>query len=85
MNRIVILSLIVASLSSFAVACGGGAKSAADCARDESSWNPPEQVSMQINATPVTGDKREKAKIVSIQPNRGGDRPTRGAIHAAAY
>jgi hypothetical protein len=83
MKRIAILSLVVASLSTI-VGCGGGnAKSAADCARDEASWTAPEEVAMSFKGSAPSGDKKEKAKVVSIQPNRGGDRPTRGAIHAA--
>lgn len=40
---------------------------------------------MSFKGSAPTGDKKEKAKakVVSIHPNRGGDRPTRGATHAA--
>lgn len=87
MSRILVLSLIVASLSTV-VGCGarGGATkvTSADAVRDDSSWTPPEEVAMSFAAAPQATEK-ETAKTVSIRPNRGQDRPTRGAVHAATY
>ena len=89
MSRILLLSLIVASLSTI-VGCGarGGASkvttSGADVTRDDSSWTPPEEVAMSFATAPAATEK-EGAKTVSIRPNRGPDRPTRGAVHAATY
>lgn len=91
MSRILVLSVIVASLSTI-VGCGASARSTRTTAtpmnvadsRDESAWAAPEEVAMSINdATPAATPARERLKE-SFRPNRQ-DRPTRGAVHAATY
>lgn len=86
MSRILVLSLIVASLSTI-VGCGarGGASkiTGAEGARDEANWTPPEEVAMSFAASREASEK-QAATTVSMRPNRGQDRPTHGAVHAAA-
>jgi hypothetical protein len=95
MSRIVLLSVIVASLSTI-VGCGASAHrssvapsgvSVADI-RDEACWSAPEEVAMQIReakapeaaAAPVTTERLKG----SYRPNRQ-ERPASGAVHAATY
>jgi hypothetical protein len=96
MSRILVLSVIVASLSTI-VGCGASAHrssvapssvNVAD-ARDEACWTAPEEVAMQINeakapeaavATPATSERLKG----SYRPNRQ-ERPASGAVHAATY
>lgn len=95
MSRILVLSVIVASLSTI-VGCGASAHASRSSvapsgvniadARDEACWQAPEEVAMQINeakapeASPVTTEKLKG----SFRPNRQ-DRPASGAVHAATY
>lgn len=94
MSRILVLSVIVASLSTI-VGCGAPARgthsatpasvNVAD-ARDEASWTPPEEMAMQIKDGPKTETvAAERTRLEgSYRPNRN-ERPTAGAIHAATY
>lgn len=94
MSRILVLSVILASLSTV-VGCGTSAGSArtsttaasvnVDESRDESSWNPPEEIAMSIkDAAPVAAPPPRRPRKEPFRPN-GGDRPARGAVHAATY
>lgn len=94
MSRILVLSLVVASLSTI-VGCGAStgatrqtaspaSVNVAEATQDEC-WTPPGEVAMSFAqskapATPTT----DKAAVSSYRPNRN-DRPTTGAVHAAAY
>jgi len=89
MSRILVLSLVVASLSTI-VGCGAStgatriAASPAEATQDEC-WTPPGEVAMsfaQSKAAPTP--TTDKAAVGSYRPNRN-DRPTTGAVHAAAY
>ena len=87
MSRILVLSVIIASLSSI-VGCGASAhatrSSIAPSSRDEACWSAPEEVAMQINdakAPEVVTTERLKS---SYRPNRN-ERPSSGAVHAATY
>lgn len=95
MSRILVLSLIVASVSTI-VGCGTSATrhsatpasvNVAD-ARDEACWTPPEEVAMHIQEStkePESGAASEKARLESsYRPNRQ-ERPVAGAVHAATY
>jgi hypothetical protein len=96
MSRILVLSVIVASLSTI-VGCGASAHATRSTVapssvnvaetRDEACWHAPEEVAMQINdakapeATTVATTERLKS---SYRPNRQ-ERPSAGAVHAATY
>ena len=95
MSRILVLSVIVASLSTI-VGCGASAArhsatpaavNVAD-ARDEACWTPPEEVAMHIHETakePDGASASEKIRLESsYRPNRQ-ERPVAGAVHAATY
>jgi len=96
MSRILVLSVIVASLSTI-VGCGASAHASRSSVapsgvnvadvRDEACWQAPEEVAMQINeakapeaAAAVTTEKLKG----SYRPNRQ-ERPASGAVHAATY
>ena len=95
MSRILVLSVIVASLSTV-VGCGARAARAtaspasvttADT-RDEECWTPPSEIAMSISeakapegASATEGQEKMKG---SYRPNRN-DRPSAGAVHAATY
>lgn len=95
MSRILVLSVIVASLSTI-VGCGASATrhSATPAtvnvaeARDEACWTPPEEVAMHIQDTtkePAAASFAEKTRLEgSYRPNRQ-ERPATGAVHAATY
>ena len=96
MSRILILSVIVASLSTV-VGCGasGATRHSATPAtvnvadvRDEACWTPPEEVAMHIQEStkePESATASEKKRLEgSYRPNRQ-DRPVVGAVHAATY
>jgi hypothetical protein len=95
MSRILVLSVIVASLSTI-VGCGASATrhSATPAsvnvaeARDEACWTPPEEVAMHIQETtkePEAASVAEKTRREgSYRPNRQ-ERPAAGAVHAATY
>jgi hypothetical protein len=94
MSRILVLSVIVASLSTI-VGCGGSAHGPHAAtpasvnvaeARDEASWTPPEEMAMQIKDGPKaeTVAASERRLESSYRPNRN-ERPTAGAVHAATY
>jgi len=96
MSRILVLSVIVASLSTI-VGCGASSSATRFTAtpasvnvaevRDEACWTPPEEMAMQIKeakapeAAPQSPQERLKG---SYRPNRQ-DRPASGAVHAATY
>jgi hypothetical protein len=95
MSRILVLSVIVASLSTI-VGCGASATrhsatpasvNVADV-RDDACWTPPEEVAMHIQETtkePEAASVSEKARLEgSYRPNRQ-ERPVAGAVHAATY
>ncbi|MDB5217817.1 MAG: hypothetical protein JWO86_5744 [Myxococcaceae bacterium] len=94
MSRILVLSVIVASLSTI-VGCGASATrhsatpatvNVADV-RDEACWTPPEEVAMHIQETtkePEAATPSEKKLEGSYRPNRQ-ERPVVGAVHAATY
>ena len=94
MSRILVLSVLVASLSTI-VACGASGSatgpsatpasaSVAD-AHDEASWTPPGEMSMTIaDAKEAPPAPHRAAKGHPFRPNRN-DRPTTGAVHAATY
>lgn len=95
MSRILVLSVIVASLSTI-VGCGASAThhsatpasvNVADL-RDEACWTPPEEVAMHIEESakePELTNASVKARLEgSYRPNRQ-ERPVSGAIHAATY
>ncbi len=99
MSRILVLSFIVASLSTVGVVgCGASATRPtatpssdnvrAPEARDEACWTPPEEVAMQMNETakePESTPLSEKQRLESsYRPNRQ-ERPAAGAVHAATY
>ena len=86
--RTLVLWTMIASLSAI-VGCGARSGPANvptapthDEARDETSWTPPEEVAMSF-ASARESNEKEAAKMLSIRPNRGPDRPTHGAVHAA--
>jgi hypothetical protein len=96
MSRILVLSVIVASLSTV-VGCGASAHGARSSVapsavnvaevRDEACWTPPEEVAMQIREakapeapSPVALERLKS----SYRPNRQ-ERPVTGAVHAATY
>lgn len=94
MSRIVVLSVILASLSTI-VGCGASAGSARTSttaasvnvaeSRDESSWNPPEEIAMSIkDSAPAAAPAPRRVRKEPFRPN-GGERPSRGAVHAATY
>jgi hypothetical protein len=91
MSRFLVLSVIVASLSTI-VGCGAQrdaavVMSAADSARDEASWTPPDQVAMSFEKSRQAVEKESESTTdsttTSFRPNR--NRPKRGAVHAATY
>ena len=96
MSRILVLSVIVASLSTI-VGCGASATrhsatpasvNVADV-RDEACWTPPEEVAMHIQESTkepeAASASAEKARLEgSYRPNRQ-ERPVAGAVHAATY
>ena len=95
MSRILVLSVIVASLSTI-VGCGASATqtpatpasiNVAD-ARDEACWTAPEEVAMHIQENakePGATSASEKIRLESsYRPNRQ-ERPVSGAVHAATY
>lgn len=95
MSRILVLSVIVASLSTI-VGCGASATrhsatpasvNVAD-ARDEACWTPPEEVALRIQEPAKERDAAAapvKARLESsYRPNRQ-ERPVTGAVHAATY
>ena len=94
MSRILVLSIIVASLSTI-VGCGASSSanrlsttpSGVNVAevRDEACWTPPgETLSINDAKAPAAATPaREKMKS-SYRPNREA-RPTSGAVHAATY
>jgi len=92
MSRFLVLSLVVASLSTV-VGCGASATRqsatpSTTIACDESAWTPPDEMAISIAAKPAVAaapshDAEAKLKS-SYRPNRN-DRPTRGAVHAATY
>lgn len=96
MSRIIVLSVIVASLSTI-VGCGASAHSTRNsavpasinvaAARDESCWNPPEETALAITESTESKEAATPSSerlMESYRPNRN-DRPTRGAVHAATY
>jgi len=94
MSRILVLSVIVASLSTI-VGCGAATRHSATPAsvnvadaRDEACWTPPEEVAMHIQETtkePEAATAAEKTRLEgSYRPNRQ-ERPVTGAVHAATY
>jgi hypothetical protein len=99
MSRILVLSVIVASLSTI-VGCGASAGATRHTAtpastnvaevRDEACWTPPEEVAMHIQESTkepeaVTASASEKQRLEgSYRPNRQ-ERPVVGAVHAATY
>jgi hypothetical protein len=95
MSRILVLSVIVASLSTI-VGCGASATrhSATPAsinvaeARDEACWTAPEEVAMHIHETtkePASASVAESTRFEgSYRPNRQ-ERPAAGAVHAATY
>lgn len=95
MSRILVLSVIVASLSTI-VGCGASATrytatpTSANVAdvRDEACWTPPEEVAMHIQESvkePEAATASEKKRLEgSYRPNRQ-ERPVTGAVHAATY
>ncbi len=94
MSRILILSVILASVSTV-VGCGAHSTrssvtpSGVNVAevRDEACWTAPEEVAMQIRETKapeaVAPATHERLKG-SYRPNRQ-ERPASGAVHAATY
>lgn len=97
MSRILVLSVIVASLSTI-VGCGASSHATRSSispasvnvaeARDEASWCPPEELAVQIreakapeSSVPSSAPERLKG---SYRPNRQ-ERPISGAVHAATY
>ena len=92
MSRILVLSIIVASLSTV-VGCGASANAARYTAtpasvnvaeaRDEACWTPPEEVAMHIEETKEP-EAAPKHLEISYRPNRQ-ERPASGAVHAATY
>ena len=87
MSRILVLSVIVASLSTI-VGCGASAhatrSSIAPSSRDEACWSAPEEVAMQINDSKAPEVVKTERLKTSYRPNRN-DRPSAGAVHAATY
>lgn len=97
MSRILVLSVIVASLSTI-VGCGASASATRYTAtptsanvadvRDEACWTPPEEVAMHIQEStkePEAATGSEKKRLEgSYRPNRE-QRPVVGAVHAATY
>jgi hypothetical protein len=95
MSRILVLSVIVASLSTI-VGCGASSHATRYTAtpasgnvadsRDEACWSPPEE-GLQIREAKApegsTATTSENLKT-SYRPNRQ-DRPASGAVHAATY
>ena len=94
MSRILVLSVIVASLSTI-VGCGASAHRSSVApsgvnvaeVRDEACWSPPEEMAVQIReakapeaAAPITTERLKG----SYRPNRQ-ERPSSGAVHAATY
>ena len=94
MSRILVLSVIVASLSTI-VGCGASATqkpatpasiNVAD-ARDEACWTAPEEVALHVHDTakPDAAFASQKTRLEgSFRPNRE-ERPVAGAVHAATY
>ena len=86
MSRILVLSLILASLSTV-VGCGASsANRAIEAPRDEACWTPPGEIALSFAeskqaSAPTAVAETEKLRM---KPNRN-ERPTRGAVHAATY
>jgi hypothetical protein len=96
MSRILVLSVLVASLSTI-VGCGASSGSARGAStagnvsvgaveeRDESSWMPPEELALSISeAKEAPAPVKRRARGEAFRPNRES-RPTSGAVHAATY
>jgi hypothetical protein len=95
MSRFLVLSVIVASLSTI-VGCGASAHSRSSVApsgvnvaevRDEACWSAPEEVAMQIReakAPEASASIMDENLKGSFRPNRQ-ERPASGAVHAATY
>lgn len=93
MSRFLLLSVVIASLSTI-VGCGAStrhsaAPSSVAIACDESAWTPPDELAVSFAApkaaAAATPAQSEDAKMKSsYRPNRN-DRPSRGAVHAATY
>jgi hypothetical protein len=93
MSRLLIASIIVASLSTI-VGCGASSgatrpstmpsNDVADT-RDDSSWTPPEAMEGAIVSQGAReASSHQSSTSTSYRPNRER-RPTHGAIHAATY
>jgi hypothetical protein len=96
MSRFLVLSVIVASLSTI-VGCGASAHSTRSSVapsgvnvaevRDEACWTAPEEVAMQIReakAPEASASIASENLKGSFRPNRQ-ERPASGAVHAATY
>ena len=98
MSRLIVLSVILASLSTI-VGCGASRATQSSTtpasvnvagARDEACWTPPDEMAVTIkespkapeSATPVAPEQVHLKN--SYRPNRN-DRPSAGAVHAATY
>ncbi|MDB4937950.1 MAG: hypothetical protein JWP87_4922 [Labilithrix sp.] len=96
MSRILVLSVIVASLSTI-VGCGASSRATRYTAtpasvnvaevRDEACWSPPEE-GLQIREAKAPEGSSTTASSESLKnsyrPNRQ-ERPITGAVHAATY
>jgi hypothetical protein len=85
MSRILLLSVVLASLSTV-VGCAGSARPALapQAIADDPLWTPREEVAMTINASSEAPAPSTDNPRASYRPNRL-ERSTRGAIHAATY
>lgn len=100
MPRILVLSVIVASLSTI-VGCGASSRGITHSAtpasvnvaetRDEACWTPPgDEMAVSIKESPkapqapVAAPVEQQRLKGSYRPNRN-ERPTTGAVHAATY
>ena len=100
MSRFLVLSVIVASLSTI-VGCGASSRATqltttpasvnVAGARDEACWTPADEMAVSIKESPkapvvteATTATEQQKLKGSYRPNRN-DRPTTGAVHAATY